>query len=522
MNFSESRPARAGFWAVLILGVFAWAPATYPGYWQGLEGFTPIFNAIHPQPIAGIAADADLWRGMGNATFILVQPFLLLGLDPTTAVRAVFIIAFVLGGLGVYTWLLPRLGDRAAGLAGLIYMLAPSALATVYVRGSLSDALILALLPIALAAIASYGQSRSLAAAGIAVIAILWMWRTQAGLALLATLMLALYALFVERSWLAALVAGGSGAAGLASLIPLWSIQSQSAHAFFEHFIYAFQLFGNGWRTAPSIAGWQDNYPFQLGFVILGYSLLTLWFWLRVAKRRNDGRTKHLLTFSFIGALIIILLSLNLSAPLWRITGADRLLTYPWQVALIAAPLLAATAGSLPALNRELAKVPYWPLLMGLVVLASYPYLRADFTQFPPPERPYAVIGANSDIVLLEASVQESADPPAAELPVTWQTRRLLDTDYNIFFQALTEVDGEWRVVAQLDAQPLGDEQPATEWRPGEILTNSYRLDLSDAAETIDLEETILRYYFGYYDWRDGQRLPVDGGIDDKLVFHGR
>ncbi len=522
MNFSESRPARAGFWAVLLLGVFAWAPATYPGYWQGLEGLTPVFNALYPQPIANIAADADVWRGIGNATFILVQPFLLLGMAPTAAVRAVFVITFLLGGLGIYTWLEPRLGDRAAGLAGLIYMLLPSVLATVYIRGSLSDALIVALLPIALASIAAYAESRSPATVGIALIAIVWMWRTQAGLALFATLLLLLYALIVERSRWAALVAAVGGAAGLASLIPIWSIQSDAVQSFGDHFVHAFQLFANGWQTAPSIPGWQDQFPFQLGFVVLGYSLLTLWFWLRTSKRRNDPQLKDLLLFSFSGALIVIILSLTISAPLWRITGAQRLLTYPWQLSLIAAPLLAVTAGALPALNRELGKIPYWPLLIGLALLASYPYLRADFTQFVPPDRPDAVIGQNREIVLLEADLQESSDPPAAELLVTWQTRHLLATDYNVFFQALAEVNGETQVVAQLDAQPLDDERPATSWRPGEILSNTYRLDLASAAETIDLDATQLHYYFGYYDWRDGQRLPVDGGIDDKLVFYGR
>ena len=34
--------------------------------------------------------------------------------------------------------------------------------------------------------------------------------------------------------------------------------------------------------------------------------------------------------------------------------------------------------------------------------------------------------------------------------------------------------------------------------------------------------DTPLRYYFGYYDWRDGKRLPVNGGMDDKLVLHGQ
>jgi hypothetical protein len=522
MNFSDHRPARAGFWGVLLLGVFAWAPAAYPGYWQGLEGFTPIYNAIHPQQIAGVAADADVWRGAGAASFILVQPFLLLGLAPTAAVRAVFIIALILGGLGVYTWLLPRLGDRAAGLAGLIYMLLPPVLATVYVRGSLSDALILALLPMTLAAIAAYAESESLAAAGIAVIAMIWMWRTQAGLALLASVMLLLYALLVERHRWAALVVAGGGAAGLASLIPLWSIRAGPAETFSDHFVYLFQLFGNGWETAPSIPGWQDRFPFQLGFAALAFSLVTLWFWLRMSDRGRRMDARRLLIFSFIAAPVIIALSLTVSAPLWRIPGASGLLTYPWQIILVGAPLLAASAGALPAVSQPLAKTPYWPVLMGLAILASYPYLSADFTQVQPPERPYAVLGESSDIVLLEADLQENANPPATELTVMWQIRHLLDTDYNIFFQALAQVDGEWQVVAQLDAQPLGDERPATSWRPGEILTNAYRLDLTDAAESMDLENTRLRYYFGYYDWQTGERLPVDGGIDDKLVFYGR
>ncbi len=70
--------------------------------------------------------------------------------------------------------------------------------------------------------------------------------------------------------------------------------------------------------------------------------------------------------------------------------------------------------------------------------------------------------------------------------------------------------------MAQLDAQPLVD-RPATGWQPGEVLTATYTLDLAAAPP-----DAALTYYFGYYDWRDGRRLPVDGGRDDKLVLHGK
>ena len=192
-------PIRAGFGAILVLGVFAWAPATYPGYWQALEGFIPVFNITQLNPLATIGIQPDIWHGMGRATFWLSRPFLVFGIEPTTAVRIGFICCFLLGSLGCYSWLQLRVGDRAAGLAGVIYLFAPPLLATVYIRGSLSDATIVALLPLALAGLASYTQTRSLGAAGVAVLAILWLWQTQAGLAVFCTGLLLAYALFVER-----------------------------------------------------------------------------------------------------------------------------------------------------------------------------------------------------------------------------------------------------------------------------------------------------------------------------------
>jgi hypothetical protein len=60
------------------------------------------------------------------------------------------------------------------------------------------------------------------------------------------------------------------------------------------------------------------------------------------------------------------------------------------------------------------------------------------------------------------------------------------------------------------------DGLPATQWQPGAILGARYTLALPPEAQGAN-----LRYYFGFYDWRDGTRLPVNGGLDDKLVFDG-
>ena len=153
--------------------------------------------------------------------------------------------------------------------------------------------------------------------------------------------------------------------------------------------------------------------------------------------------------------------------------------------------------------------------LLAITVLGSYGFLTTQFVELSPPDQPLAVFG-DSNIALVAATLVETGEPAAAELTVTWQPVRPLDFDYNVFFQAVTGRGKREQLVAQLDAQPLGGQRPATGWRPGEILRETYRLDLSAAPPGAP-----LRYYFGYYDWRDGRRLPVDGGVDDKLVLHG-
>ena len=111
MRAYEAWPQRAGLGALLILSIFAWAPALYPGYWQGLEGFIPVFNEAAPDPVATIATPADLWRGAGSAAYLVAQPLIALGSTATSAVRVCFIFCFLACGLGIYSWLQPRLGD---------------------------------------------------------------------------------------------------------------------------------------------------------------------------------------------------------------------------------------------------------------------------------------------------------------------------------------------------------------------------------------------------------------------------
>ena len=505
-----------GLWATLLGVLLAAAPAMYPGYWESREGFAPVFNAQFPNPVAPIATVPDLWRGTGSATFLSVRPLLAAGMDPVMAVRILFMLAFLAGGLSVYGWLRNFSGDRSAGLAALLYVVLPPFLATAYIRGSAADTLVLTLLPLALAGISHYASGRNPASIGVAVIAILWIWRTQAGLAVFASAALILYTLCVERDSLSVIAVTVSSMAGGFSLLSLRDISGPAPESFAAHFVSLFQFLA---------LGRQDGYPFQLGFVPVIFGLLAIWLWLRGRQTSVTNAAQHhrpqqfdrydrLLIFCGGFVLLGLLLSTRGSDLLWQFTNGDRLLTYPWQVLLPALPFLAALSGSLPTLVSPLARYDYWGVLAGLVLLSSSPYLTAKFTAYTPPEAPVAVFGANADLVLLEAHLTETTDQ--AIMKAVWQPLHPLPFDYHIFLQALTSEDGAaYEIRAQLDQQPLLN-SPATAWQPGQIFTNTYTLDLP-----VPPAQANLRYYFGFYNWQDGRRLPLQNGRDDKVVLYG-
>lgn len=510
-------PRPFGLWALLILSIFAWAPATYPGYWQSLEGFTPVLNAPFQQPIADVGTVPDLWRGMGQATFTLTRPLVLLGVEPVFAVRTLFILMILGGGLGIYAWLRPWYGDPGAGLAGALYLLSPILLDTVYGRGSLADAHILALLPITLAGLSLYRRTRSPAAIGGAVLAILWMWRTQAGLALFATILLLLYSLWVERDRLLLIGVAVSGVAGLLSLIPLRDVRAEPTFIFGEHFLNPGQLFDG----APALlrdGGWSLDYPMTVGIGAILLLTLSIWAFARGYRTRLVSLERTLFVFSLILIGIVLVMSTSLSAFIWRLSGAQALVTFPWQLWLLALPFASAIGGALLRMAPGLERRTLWSALLLLLLIASIPSLRPAFTLYTPSQTPLALFGDPPILLLLDAELRPVAngesDEAAIDLEATWQVVGKPDFDYNLFFQALSadeETDG-FEVVSQLDAQPL-DDYPASQWRPGEILSDTYRLELTEPAAE-------LRYYLGFYNWSTADRLRIAGAEDDKVILY--
>ena len=188
-----------------LLPVFAWAPLTYPGYFEFHSGFLPIFNLNDLMRhladlgwLPTVGQPYDLLRGEGALAYRLAALLRLLGASPVAAVKWTFGLSLLAGALGMYGWARRRLGPWPALLASMVYTYWPMLLATIYVRGALAEAVFMGLAPWVLwaADAAATGSRRGAIGLALGLAAALW---TQAGLALWLAVIVFAYILLVPH-----------------------------------------------------------------------------------------------------------------------------------------------------------------------------------------------------------------------------------------------------------------------------------------------------------------------------------
>ena len=87
------------------------------------------------------------------------------------------------------------------------------------------------------------------------------------------------------------------------------------------------------------------------------------------------------------------------------------------------------------------------------------------------------------------------------QVDVTWQCLGRLDKDYTVFVQARDPAN---QIRGQQDTQPRAGKSPTSRWLPGQIITDTYVINMDPAAPEADYSLAI-----GFYDWQSGARLPA-------------
>lgn len=538
-----------------LLTVFAFAPLTYPGFFQSHSGLLPIYNLYDLELSWGdpgwaptVGRGYDFWRGEGVLPYYMAELFRWLGASGAVAIRWSYGLSFVLSAWAMYGWAKKLLGERAALIAAVVYTYVPYHLAVVYVRGALAEAWTFVGFPLALWTLSREGaegaeesEGNRYRRAGTLALLCVALLLTQVGLTLWLALLAVAWVLAGQPGEASVRKAGWPLLAlavglilGFLALVPTivhHGLSLKPAVDFYQHFVYPFQLFSAAWGYGTSGAGWQDTMPLQVGLVPIGLTLVSV---ALTARSPSSMKLRRILLFWQLATLVLMALMLPPAAILWRVTGLSHLLSYPWQLLGLIGLTTALLAGSVVALNQRLAgQVGDLPLRAGLValaVLASYSYLAPRFFPFsidftPLAEQPHiydmeplglpvAILGDNQ-IALLDYRIEGPLRHGATvRLNVLWQALKPLDEDYTVFVHA---VDREGVIWGQRDTEPQDGEYPTTKWGLGEIVQDRYELQIDMAGPREGYQLTV-----GMYVGETGERLKLPDGATEVILREGR
>jgi hypothetical protein len=511
-------------WLILV---FAWAPLAYPGYFELYSGYLPLFNLndlaangwigwLPPYGASGVL------RADGILPYLPGLPVLALGGSAVTAVKMVFLLGILSGGLGAYAWMRRSLGEWPALVGSAAYVYLPAALTTIYARGAVGEAALLGLVPWAFWAADRALERRPAGAivlGGIVTASLL----AQAGLALWLALGLLLYGALAPARPGARLLAlagwGGGLALGLAALVPAIRAHGIGSHAMGSHGLeapggagFAAEALGLHRLLAPVTGIVEGSASEALPFYAGAATLTLAVFGLAVAGRSDDLRRRAWLAAGLAAGYAI--LSTVLAAWLWQaLLPLARTLSYPWQLALLAGAPLAWLAGLgartvMALVHDEQGRMMAAAGMLAAVMLVSYPLLNPTAASGPIPEAPLAVLGDN-EFALLSAMPGGAPGPGApVNLLVRWQALRPTERDYTVFFHVVGEDGTIW---GQRDTTPKDGAYPTSLWQPGEVVTDGYQALLPP-----DAPASGYRLELGLYDQATGRRLAA--GADDKIV----
>jgi hypothetical protein len=515
-------------WLVIALSVFAVLPLAGPDYFFEAHDapntvfFLTEFDAAIRDGVwyPGWATDQAL--GYGYPTFVLYPPlayyvaegFHLLGTTKVAAIKWVWALATVGSGLAMYAYARHVMGRQRGMLAAVVYVYVPYHLADIYVRAALAEYSAFVWMPLALLAFHRLAEGITARRVGWAGLAYGALWLTHNPTGLVFSPLLAAYVLwrlFAESAiWREGArrssAALGSGLLGLgiasALILPnlferVYINQEQWVRAGYDyalHFVHPAHLLSADWGYAPGTPGVDGVMSFQLGAVPLILALVAT-----VGAFYRPTRERALILFFAVSTLLLVLVMLPVSAPLWELLPLAALIQFPWRLLALTAVTLAVLSGmAVPdsgsdASRSQGAGLNGQVLVLTLVaVLGSFPYTLPQYTSIP-----------------------ESAESPL--LSIEFELRY---TDMRGMTAWTEEMPPFSPLVAQYQAG--GPLVTAEVLAPGASLEMIRAGGASDEVRVRSPEGTALRFYTYYFPgWRvyvDGKRLP-DSDLRPETVY---
>jgi uncharacterized membrane protein len=369
----------------IILGLAAIWPISKTGSWYPMHDSTHLARILLIREAWDSGQFPAIWAshinsGLGYPLFHFYAPLFhtlstfLLGLTsvPTTALKLSIWLTASLGAYGVMR-LVGRWGRVAAIVAGLAFALSPYMAVSLYVRGSFSEYLSLALLPCVFLLTEKIKGVRGVVCAALSLTLFILSHNLIPILALPMIVVWMVYHNYKSpKLLLGSIVLAIAASAWF--VVPLlferdFTIADQVARttSYSLHFVEPWQMWNSVWGYGGSAPGVEDGMSFKLGKIQIILGLLGVGIAL-VKKNRS-------LSLMSLFLAVSVWLTTSYSKFLWDMSSTLQIVQFPWRALGLIALYLAIFTGYF------VSRISFRPfrLLAGLVIVISLIFLNHKY-----------------------------------------------------------------------------------------------------------------------------------------------
>lgn len=322
----------------------------------------PLFNFVYPLP----NYVASLFHAVG---FSFIDAF-----------KANLIAATLIGSLGMYLWSKIFWGRFGGFISSVVYSYAPYRLLDIYVRGSVGEIWALAIFPYVLFSITKIGVLKDKRYISVAAISITLLIFSHNILALLFSVFLLTYILFIffqnrdkhilfESVLSMGLGVGMSAIFWLPAILEKQYVRGLEIFTVDRHFVEVYQLLLPSWGSGFSGTTSGNSLSFQIGVVNLIILMIAIGYIFIKKKSHNKKLILFLLTWVFISCFLM----LPFSKSIWQIIPLMNFFQFPWRLLSLVVLLIGFLAGVISQFRHR--------YLIGVLIIVGSVLLTYSYTK---------------------------------------------------------------------------------------------------------------------------------------------
>src|SRR5258708_403303 len=332
----------------------------------------------------------DLNNGFGIPLFNYVYPlpnyvasfFHLFGSSFIDSFKLNMLAAILFGSVFFYLWTRKFWGDWGALVSSVFYSFAPYHLLDVYIRGSVGEVWALAFLPAFLWSVTKFLRENKFLYAVLSSIFLSLIVFSHNILALMFILFCISYSLFVliiQKSkrhyskllFVFVLAIGLSAVFWMPAIFEKQYVRGLEVYDYSSNFPEIYQLIIPSWGSGFSGA-LQNGLSFQIGLA----NLLAIFLSVLLLFKKNAGKYKKIIYFFLASFLIVLVLMLSISKPVWQMIPLMNYFQFPWRLLSLEIVICSFLAGGTIFMWKEKTLSI---VLILIVVLLGLGYIKPAY-----------------------------------------------------------------------------------------------------------------------------------------------